>query len=379
MDDPNEDRQLPDSPGPSGQGNVRRLRDKVTYYETLSSGRVKVPSQEIDDGDEASGIIDVQAFEQRLCDERNRRTLENSPRIEVRLRSTPQASPARRIDSPNRSNVNVKVNIFTQQQPAAREPRAGSSDSMPESFEESIERSYDGGELTGNSRVFTFEKITLKKTVREVTVLRQPGTSIETVTSRSERFSRTPSEERVFHDDSAYHTHHSNVHSSVASKSSSATSLHGRFPSEEHVHGRTLHDRNFNDSQTWSSNAANGSFVSGSGGVLGRSHGSTVVAEGYLSNRRQQTPERHSGTGDETDEANTSLDWYNEYRAHSFQTAAAKMSFKRTNSQYDTHIKEIRGTIVYSFLVFFSYLKHIYKFCAFVWVASSYILPACSR
>lgn len=349
MDDPNEDRHLPESPGPSGQGKVRRLRDKVTYYETLSSGRVKVPAHEIDDGEEASAIIDVQAFEQRLCDERNRRTLENSPRIEVRLRSTPQASPARRIDSPNRSNVNVKVNIFKQQQPAAGEPRAGSSstsDSMPESFEECIERSYDGGEVAGNSRVFTFEKITLKKTVREVTVLRQPLSSIETITSRSERFSRTPSEERVFHDDSAYHTHHSNLHSSAASKSSSVTSLHGRFPSEEHVHGRMLHERNFDDSQTWSSNAANGSFVSGSGGVLGRSHGSSSVAEGYLSNRRQQTPERHLSPGDETDEANTSLDWYNEYRAHSFQTAAAKMSFKRTNSQYDTHIKEIRGTIV---------------------------------
>lgn len=352
MDDPNEDRQLPESPGTSGQGNVRRLREKVTYYETLSSGRAKVPSHEIDDGDEASAIIDVQEFEQRLCDERNRRTLENSPRIEVRLRSTPQASPARRIDSPNRSNVNVKVNIFKQQQPAA-ESRAGSSstsDSMQESIEECIERSYDGGEVTGNSRVFTFEKITLKKTVREVTVLRQPVTGIETVTLRSERFSRTPSEERVFHDDSAYHTHHSNLHSSAASKSSSVTSLHGRFPSEEHVHGRPMLERNFDGNQTWSSNAANGSFVSDSGGVLGRPHGSSTVAEGYLSNRRQQTPDRHMGLGDETDEANTSLDWYNEYRAHSFQTAAAKMSFKRTNSQYDTHIKEIRGTIAYSFL-----------------------------
>ena len=39
----------------------------------------------------------------------------------------------------------------------------------------------------------------------------------------------------------------------------------------------------------------------------------------------------------------SSLDSYNDYKIQNFQTLAARMEFVRSKSQYDCHIKEIRG------------------------------------
>lgn len=333
MDDPNEDRRPPPPPSapPDSPGfTVHRLRDKVTYYEKLSSGR----RDERDEEDEQQAVIDVQAFEQRLQEERAARRALDSPRIDVRLRSTPHASPARRIDLSSSSssttpgNLNVKVNVYSTPQPQATNVTISTRSHRPtdDSYEECIERSYDGGEVVGAARVFTFEKITLKKTVREVSVQRPPV------------HSRTPSEERVFHDDSAYHTHGSK--SQRTSKSSSVASLSERFPSEE----QDLTDG------SWA--------VVGEEDVRTRTTAPYSVAVGNLTKGRQQsTPDRRVATTsmDLTDEAAaSSQEWYNEYRTHSFQKVAAKMSYNRTNSQYDTHIKEIRG---WFFFHFFFHLK----------------------
>ncbi|KAG7206621.1 hypothetical protein KM043_000301 [Ampulex compressa] len=90
-------------------------------------------------------------------------------------------------------------------------PRASDS-----SFEESFERLVEEGELNG-ARVVKFEKITVRKSVREVGSL-------------SGQSSRTPSEERAL-EDSAYQSHNHGAQSH-GSKSSSAASF-ARFPSEE--------------------------------------------------------------------------------------------------------------------------------------------------
>lgn len=379
MDDPNEDPQTPErrfassdetpsSVGPSGNQSVRRLREKVTYYEKLSSGgkkRTGGDCENSDDGGIEKAIIDVQAFEQRLHDERARRIQLNSPRIEVKLRHTPQSSPIRHrnIDLPttlatNRNNINVKVNVIQQGRSSGDTSTADivqqsdRSISSPDSYEECIERTVDEGELHGNARIFKFEKITLKKTVREVNIV---GGRI------TETFSRTPSEEHVFHDDSAYHTHYSNVLSNT-SKSSSIHSMHGvagflSSPDEEYTDSGKLSSREriSDDTDMWFKNG--GAIAAGASSVTGTIQSSSssssgkrvatadvsLVAGGNLSKRRQQfssSTERFPTIESHDD---SSQDWYNEYKAHSFQTAAAKMSFKRTNSQYDTHIKEIRG------------------------------------
>lgn len=325
--DPNEDPPPPPiSPSNKDTNNsqvttTRCLRDKVTYYEKVwSSG-----SRNLEDDPDGFGI-DVHAFEKRLREERDRRIHDSSPRIEVKLKSTPQPSP-RHLDSPS---FNVKVNRF------------GSSDSsQPESFEESVERYNEAGEIRGDARVFKFEKVTVKKTRREISVTSPTG--VKTFFS-SERISRTPSEERILQDDSAYHTQHfSNANTS---KSSSVVSLHGHDVVDEGIAGRTpSRERTPDNSHSWSSTGA----VSGAGCTP-----VSTVAAGYLHKRRHPQSERHVSEGEDT-----SLDWYNDYSAHSFQATAAKMNFNRTNSQYDTHIKQIRGRNFN--LIFLQHYRELYR------------------
>lgn len=296
-------------PNDSQGTTTRRLRDKVTYYEKVwSSG-----SRNLEDDPDGFGI-DVHAFEKRLREERDRRIHDSSPRIEVKLKSTPQPSP-RHLDSPN---FNVKVNRFV-----------SSDSSQPDSIEESVETYNEAGEIRGDSRIFKFEKVTVKKTRREISVT--SPTSVKTFFS-SERISRTPSEERILLDDSAYHTQH--LSNPNTSKSSSIASLHGHDVVDEGISRRTpSRERTPDSNKSWSSNRVHIGAASGVGSTPVSS-----VAAGYLHKRRHPQSDRHASEGEDT-----SLDWYNDYSAHSFQATAAKMNFNRTNSQYDTHIKEIRG------------------------------------
>lgn len=314
---------------------TRRLRDKVTYYEKVwSSG-----SRNLEDDPDGFGI-DVHAFEQRLREERDRRIHDSSPRIEVKLKSTPQPSP-RHLDSPN---FNVKVGRFT-----------SSDSSQPDSFEESVERYNEAGEIRGDARIFKFEKVTVKKTTREISVTSPSG--VKTFFS-SERISRTPSEERILQDDSAYHTQH--LSNANTSKSSSIVSLHGHDVVDEGISRRTpSRERTPDNSHSWSSSRG---AVSGMGSTPVSS-----VAAGYLHKRRQPHSDRHASEGEDS-----SLDWYNDYSAHSFQATAAKMNFNRTNSQYDTHIKQIRG-MNFNLVYFSQHYREFYrwefrKFCNFEFI-----------
>lgn len=310
MMDPNEDPPPNQDTGPNDNPAVvtRRLRDKVTYYEKVWSSGARNPN---DDDPDGFGM-DVHAFEKRLREERDRRIHDSSPRIEVRLKSTPQPSP-RHVDSPHYSNV--KVNRF-----------GSSESSQPDSIDESVERYNESGEIRGDSRVLKFEKVTVKTTRREISVTSPSG--VKTFFS-SERVSRTPSEERILLDDSAYHTqHYSNANTS---KSSSIVSLHGHDVVDEAISRRTPSRERTPDSSghSWHSNR----------NVAGTSCTPvTSVAAGYLHKRRHPHSDRQA-----SEEEDMSADWYNDYSAHSFQSTAAKLNFNRTNSQYDTHIKQIRG------------------------------------
>lgn len=317
----------------AGASSVRRLRDKVTYYEKVWQTGTKRPL----DLDEPDGVgIDVQAFEQRLQEERKRKTHENSPKIEVRLRSTPQSSP-RHFTSTHHGN---------------------SPDD--ESYEESIERTTESGQINENSRVFKFEKITLKKSVREVCVTSPPQspssplTTFKTFVRTEKSLSRTPSEERHFHDDSAYHTQSHAI--SIASKSSSITSLPGaeRFSSEENISRQQTPSRE-KMFDSWSTLEGGGSdggasivtirtgnVIHGTSGGAGAVVSVSTVAAGNQLHRLQKNSDRHTSSG-ECEGDTASQEWYNDYRTHSLQSPVARMNIQRTNSQYDSHIKQIKG------------------------------------
>lgn len=149
-----------------------------------------------------------------------------------------------------------------------------------DNFEEIYERTTEEGDYSSGSKMVKFEKIIVKKSTKEI--LKPLG-------------SRTPSEERLL-EDSAYHSHGNGV-----SKSSSISSLTGRFPSEENLR-RTPSRENLGKDE-WDSGSSSS---------------------------------KHTTSGSE---------WYNEYKHQSFLQSGTKLDFVRSKSQYDSHIAEIRGKI----------------------------------
>ena len=99
-------------------------------------------------------------------------------------------------------------------------------------------------------------------------------------------------------EDSAYVTQ-SNGNLATSSKTSSISSLGGRFPSEESL--RRTPSREGLNRDEWD-NASNSSKVTSS-----------------------------------------SSEWYSEYRTQSLHSGTSKLDFVRTKSQFDEHIASIRG------------------------------------
>lgn len=278
-----EDTGRADSPGPA------RLKDRVSFYEQVWSG-TKSPSTETvaekgrSDVDDSSLFVDVSEMERRLQEEQLRRRAESPiTREHVKLRSTRAGDSGSRLRSASTED---------------------SSSNNSESFEETFERVVEEGDLLGGgAKIVKFERITVHKSVREITTMR-PTTPVSGAAPSEATMSRTPSEERIQQDDSAYHTvSHSqpstNGYHTSASKSSSVTSLAGRFPSEESLR-RTLSREGLQQA-----------------GVTELEGGS-----------------RPGST--------SSIEWYSEYRTQSFHNMAAKLEYVRSRSQYDSHIAEIK-------------------------------------
>lgn len=274
------------SPGPA------RLKDRVSFYEQVWSG-TKSPSTETvaekggSNVDDSSLFVDVSEIERRLQEEQLRRRAESPlTREHVKLRSTRAGDGGSRLRCASTED---------------------SSSNNSESFEETFERVVEEGDLLGGgAKVVKFERITVHKSVREITTVR-PTTPSSGAAPSEATMSRTPSEERILQDDSAYHTvSHSQpstngYHTSV-SKSSSVTSLAGRFPSEESLRR-------------------------------------TPSREGL-----QQAGATELEGGSRPGSTSSSIEWYSEYRTQSFHNMAAKLEYVRSRSQYDTHIAEIKGT-----------------------------------
>ena len=369
MNDPNEDPPpplpsnlppLPPHPPPqSAVSSVKkhdntmdsRLRDKVTYYEQVWSSGKGASSSSGGGGADNEAInfgIDVNAFEEKLNEERIKRIHVESPKIEVRLRSTPQPSP-RHIDS--------QKTFYQRDNNAA----LGGN----ESYEETFEKHVDAGEIAGQSRVYQYQKTTLRKTTREVNVSYSTTPDVKKIKYTESR-SRTPSVEtdNVFHtsDVTSAHNLSSNTINVTIKPSVLVTSPHVQFSHENVFSGTStrmspLRERMFvgnidsniggivkkvgegGEGAKEYTVSSSSSSSSSSGGIV------SSVAGGNPSKRHQQISEHRHGIGEGVDDSG-SLEWYNEYKTHSFQSAAAKMNLQRSNSQYDEHIKEIRGKIL---------------------------------
>lgn len=248
----------PDSPASSS----KRLRDRVSFYEKVWTGSGSSPSSlESDDS------LNVEELEKKLADDRSRH-LEHAHIEHVHLRQTPTPPPL----SPRHL-----VQHLQEIKPDG-------------SVEETLIETVEEGDTATGMKTVKFEKVTVRKSVKQITST--TSSTVRTISS-----SRTPSEEHV-HEDSAYQTH-TNGSGLSHSKSSSISSLTGRFPSEESLR-RTPSRENEND---WETSSNSSSKV-----------------------------------------ACSSSEWYNEYRTQSFQThSPTKRDYFRSKSEYDHHIATIRG------------------------------------
>lgn len=255
MSDPNDEqgatpKRCPDSPS-SSSGSAKRLRDRVSFFEKVWTG---TRSGSV----ENSETINIEELERKL-DEERKRNIGTSQLEQISLRHTPQSSPRHLVEH--------------------------HQEFFPDgSFEETVVKTVEEGDLTTGMKSVKFEKVVIKKSVQQVTTTKTVRTT-----------SRTPSEseERLL-EDSAYQTQNG----MSQSKSSSFTSLSGRFPSEESLR-RTPSKEILRDE--WES----------------------------ASNSSKQTT--------------SSSEWYNEYRNQSFQTGSSRLEYVRSRSQYDNHIAVIRG------------------------------------
>ena len=172
----------------------------------------------------AGPVLDVAQVELRLAAERrSRQATPGRLQEAVQLRPTPTSPPPGTSPLPSiRTTASVR-------RPLSPEDSAAPSASGPASMEEIYERVDEEGNLATGERIVTVERVSLRRSVREV--------------------GRTPSEEPVV-DDSAYQSRRptessvstasgllSPLSAATRSASSSQTSLSGQFPSEENIAG----------------------------------------------------------------------------------------------------------------------------------------------
>lgn len=217
----------------------RKLRERVSFFEKVWTGSSRP-------GNVVEEPVDVEELERKLAEERARhQELVQLERVRLRPGTSHQLTV------------------------------------LPgETVQESVSRTTEEGDLAAGVKTVKFEKVTVRKTIRQVT-------------STTKIASRTPSEEQML-DDSAYQTH-SNGNLTTHSNSSSASSP---FVSEENL-------RRTPSKEDWTKDDCDS--VSGSSKVT-----------------------------------TSSSEWYSEYRTQSFQNTS-KLEYVRSKSQYDNHIAIIRG------------------------------------
>ncbi|KAK9890576.1 hypothetical protein WA026_011946 [Henosepilachna vigintioctopunctata] len=183
-----------DSPKSPGS---KKLRENITFFEKVWAG-----SQTCEGAASAVSAKDVEEFERRLAEEKNK-NVTHSEFGEVRLRPTPKSSPRHIVQ---RQDVLDDGTV-----------------------EETITSTQEEENVGLGTKTIKFEKVTVRKTIRQ---LKSP-TSPSGYNFPRKTPSRTPSEERLL-EDSAYLTH-SNGNGGNISQTSSFTSLGERFSSEENL------------------------------------------------------------------------------------------------------------------------------------------------
>lgn len=309
--------------------------------------------------------MDVNAFERELQEKRERKRHEQGPHFAVQLKSTPK----RVIDEFSPPPDHIKFSIRT----SAEAPDASINISTDE---------VDHLPTQHSTRVISYERVCKKKSVREITITRNVSNSGNTHQSHTpmQRTRQSGSHEQF--DDSAYHSHGVRIAggstpTTISVMSSSNSSLLHDFDGDNGAAGgngrcsgmadyqqRAASEPPHFPSRSMDSIATADNRIDVSMNVVyaGNRSASSQSEQHHHHDRHQWNLVSGVADGNQTstgrrhlarelfhsstvDSECSSPGWYNEYQAQSFQTdhQPHRMDFKRSNSQYDNHIRQIRG------------------------------------
>lgn len=294
--------------------------------------------------------MDVNAFEKSLQEKRDRQLREQSPRIEIRLRETSTASPRDFASSSSKIDIHHIERESGAQ--GASVDEVDCSSPAPRKIK----------------RIITYEKVLKTKSIRETTYPRIVSENVQSpVVQRTVDclVDKSSSTERITPtEDSAYHSHRVRLTSSgngtptTISISSSSDSIQHVFTSDENVYAQRTPSRERIFLERAGSEPPPPHLI----GIENRKNRSSV--DSTIKQQRQvvspvtdsnENVHRHFESYRTSSESEgISSDWYNEYQTQTVQVDRPhKMDFKRSNSQYDNHIRQIRGT-------FFSRITQFY-------------------
>lgn len=293
--------------------------------------------------DRSSLSMDGNAFEKSLQKKCNRQLYEQIPRIEIRLRETSTTVPS------DNSSLTSKINILHTESEIG-----GKLYIADNSTQKATQRKI--------KRIVTYEKVLKTKSIREINVQSPVGVQR---TQRTADFlvNESSSTEQITPDeDSAHHSHRICLTGSSGTPttvpiSSSSNSIQHVLMSDEKVCtqrtpsqcGSIFLERagcepppHFIDIEKHK----NQSFVDFAK-IVYTANAETIKHEfvspvtGSNENNRRHLVS-NLRTSSESEGAGS--DWYNEYQTQTVQVDCPhKMDFRRSNSQYDNHIRQIRG------------------------------------
>lgn len=362
------------------KSSTPRSKSQISFCEKVSLN----PNADLDSSTEYGRFtMDVNAFEKQLKEKREQKLHEQSPRINIHLKSTPNRHSEDISTTPSGNQIKVNIRHSIEKDDSHGTNSGATKKNISTSLDE-IDHHHNPHKT---KRVITYEKVFKQKSIREISITNRKSSNPENVEALSSPTiqqqqqqpqqninytisgRKSSSNEQVTNvDDSAYHSHRLRIASSgtpttISISSSSNNSLLHGFTSDENVYAQPSRERIFeragseppqftNRLSGTNNNNDNNSLVNVSMNVVyagdesPNQHEWNLVSSVVDSNDDIQrhlarellksSPDSDSGSG-----------WYNEYQSQSFHTehhqSPTKMDYKRSNSQYDNHIKQIRG------------------------------------
>lgn len=290
--------------------------------------------------EQGSFSMDVEAFEKSLKEKREQQLREQSPRIEIRLRETASNSPRFYSSSQAKINIHHIERGLDECAEVATKPKSSNVDEVDYAYEAPRKI----------QRTITYEKVLKTKSIRETVFPKkvhineniQPPTVHRTLDCLIDKSS--PTEQTTVTEDSAYSSHlrvSSCGTPTTISISSSSNSLHQGFTSDDNVYTQETPSCETICVESVSTKQPRRSINSSK---IVYVDSTATIQQSPVTGSNENVHWHFDSPRTSSEIEDISRDWYNEYKTQTVLVdCPSKMDFKRSNSQYDNHIRQIRG------------------------------------